>query len=95
MYSYIYDSEWKNFTKAVGVGPGWLDEISEDSTWLNWEGHWGDQQYPESDPRQECLAVRGSSECRYVSGPTGPITKNLNREAVCEDEENCVIKGAR
>ncbi|CAH7684621.1 hypothetical protein PPACK8108_LOCUS18922, partial [Phakopsora pachyrhizi] len=47
--------------------------------WLQFTGHWGDQQYPLSNPNQTCLA----SECFYSSGPLGPQSKSLGRGYIC------------
>jgi hypothetical protein len=55
---------------------------STPSAWLQYLGSWGDEQYPDSDPRQvnfENLNI----EWKYVSGPTGPIDKDLNRTGTC------------
>lgn len=30
--------------------------------------------------------------CHYQSGPTGPLTKNLGRTAVCQKEAGCTVQ---
>ena len=50
--------------------------------WLLFEGQWGDEQYPDSDPRQVNF-LNVSIAWKYESGPTGPIDKDLNRTDVC------------
>ncbi|KAF7196890.1 putative vacuolar protein sorting-associated protein TDA6 [Pseudocercospora fuligena] len=58
--------------------------------WLLFNGQWGDDKYPESDPRQECfLGIDGL--CKYSSGPNGPKFKDLDRENVCPDGKECVV----
>ena len=51
---------------------------------------WGDKQYPDSDPRQQDLFDL-HEVYKYVSGPTGPEDKNLNRTNICLDNSDpCV-----
>lgn len=50
--------------------------------WLYFEGRWGDEQYPDSDPRQVNF-LNASIAWKYESGPTGPLDKGLNRTDVC------------
>ncbi|EUC63978.1 vacuolar protein sorting protein, putative [Rhizoctonia solani AG-3 Rhs1AP] len=50
------------------------------SSWLEFIGHWGDKQYPDSDPRQHSL----EGQYRYTSGPPGPIGHNLMRTTLCQ-----------
>lgn len=79
-YYYKYDALTGQFTAYDSSTP---------TAWLNFDGHWGDQQYPDSDPRQkEFFGQR-----KYVSGPTGPKTKQLNRANVCPDNGNpCILR---
>ncbi|KAK3658437.1 hypothetical protein LTR56_001848 [Elasticomyces elasticus] len=60
--------------------------------WLKFTGHWGDQQYPKSDSRQETiLGIDGTQ--KYTGGPTGPEDKQLNRMKVCPDNGNdCILR---
>lgn len=75
-YYYRYDAGSNTFTA--------YDE-STPVNWLYYAGGWGDQQYPDSDPRQvNYLGL--NVEWKYVSGPTGPLFKQLTRgENVCPD----------
>ena len=84
-YYYKYDGNSNAFT---AYDPGFP------TAWLNFVGHWGDQQYPNSDPRQRQLIPGVDATSRYVSGPTGPIDKQLNRAKVCSEYNNfpCVIR---
>ncbi|KAJ0118655.1 vacuolar protein sorting-associated protein 62 [Diaporthe amygdali] len=50
---------------------------------IYFSGLWGDAQYPDSDPRQETVPRFGLK--RYVSGPSGPITKQLVRKGLSPD----------
>ena len=63
------------------------------SNWLLFLGQWGDQQYPNSDPRQHEIIPGISATARYSSGPTGPEDKQLNRSNVCptSDEYICIV----
>ena len=84
---YWYDVSSGEFSIAGGVSTGGTEEDEETATWLQWEGYWGDEQYPEGSDDQYCI----STECHYSSGPTGPVTKNLERTTVCEDDSDCTI----
>lgn len=53
-------------------------------------GKWGDQQYPGEDPRQPPPFLGFH---KYVSGPSGPWNKQLNRAKVCpENGILCIIR---
>ena len=65
---------------------------STSSDWLNFTGQWGDQQYPDSDPRQQGI-LDISGLFKYSSGPTGPEDKQLNRTKVCPaDGDECILR---
>ncbi|KAI0146291.1 hypothetical protein GGR57DRAFT_291769 [Xylariaceae sp. FL1272] len=84
---YYYDNSTNTFMSAGGAGAGGMEQEGEGEEWLNWLGAWGDEQYPATYLGQYCVF----SECHYVSGPTGPVAKNLGRQAMCQAEEGCVI----
>jgi hypothetical protein len=84
---YSYDVSSGAFTAAGGASTGGTEEATETVDWLSWEGLWGDEQYPTSHSGQYCLF----GECRYTSGPTGPVAKNLARTTVCQDDSSCTI----
>ena len=72
-YSYSYDVNTNTYTPYDSSYP---------VNWLYFVGKWGDQQYPNSDPRQkEILGI--SLTAKYTGGPTGPEDKQLNRTQVC------------
>jgi hypothetical protein len=57
---------------------------------MQFKGKWGDEQYPKDDPRQPEPFF---GFVKYVSGPTGPRNKGLNREKVCPDNGIlCIIR---
>lgn len=72
-YTYSYDAGANTYTAYDGTSP---------TNWLSFIGKWGDQEYPDSDPRQKkILGIEVSA--KFVSGPTGPQDKALNRSDVC------------
>ncbi|KAI9743060.1 MAG: Vacuolar protein sorting-associated protein 62 [Claussenomyces sp. TS43310] len=88
---YFFDNSTGTFTSAGGADIGGTEQPGEGVDWLYWLGMWGDQQYPNSYSDQYCI----STECHYVSGPTGPLDKNLGRVSVCEHESGgCTIKNS-
>ncbi|SCV04544.1 LAME_0H19284g1_1 [Lachancea meyersii CBS 8951] len=50
------------------------------SEWLDYLGHWGDKQLARKDPRQKWCPV----QWRYIDGPRGPLSKNLDRTGLCQ-----------
>lgn len=56
--------------------------------WFHYEGRWGDRYYPLDDRRQ----YRVVGQYHYVNGPTGPKGKNLDRNAICQNERICVVQ---
>ena len=65
---YWFDTATQTFTVASGAGVGASVEAGEGVGWLNYAGAWGDQQYKLLHEGQYCIT---STECKYVSGPTG------------------------
>ncbi|KAH0492309.1 hypothetical protein TgHK011_007267 [Trichoderma gracile] len=54
------------------------------TTWLHFQGRWGDEVYTLADPRQWRLF----GQYHYVTGPAGPKFKNLERQTLCP-ARNC------
>uniref|UniRef100_A0A060SXM1 ARAD1A05192p n=1 Tax=Blastobotrys adeninivorans TaxID=409370 RepID=A0A060SXM1_BLAAD len=73
--AYKFDGE--NVTFANGSEPGREEKYGN---WLAYEGTWGDKRLPHSDPRQKFHPF----EWRYITGPLGPLEKNLMRTQVCQ-----------
>jgi hypothetical protein len=76
---------------ASGADIGATEEATEGAEWLQWLGYWGDEQYPDSDSRQNCDTESITGECTFVSGPTGPFDKNLQRTTVCQNDSDCTV----
>lgn len=53
------------------------------TSFLYYSGLWGDFQYPEHHPLQKTVPYFGLK--RFVSGPTGPMTKQLVRKGLFPD----------
>lgn len=49
--------------------------------WLAFMGRWGNPQLQSTDSRQRYFFLGGY---KYIDGPTGPLTKHLDREGVCQ-----------
>jgi len=86
-----FDNSTGRFSFAEGRGLGAVEEVGtfgrEGLGWLQFEGMWGDEQYPIGEHGQFCI----ETSCEFTNGPTGPIGKNLGRVAVCEDETDCPV----
>lgn len=60
--------------------------------WLSFLGGWGDQQYPDSDPRQDDV-LDLHLVYKYESGPTGPEDKDLVRTNICPNSDVvCLVR---
>lgn len=80
-YFYNYNPEDRSFSSA-GDGSSPLGA-------MNYKGRWGDEQYPDDDPRQELFF----GFYKYVGGPTGPWDKQLNRTLICPSNGiPCIVR---
>ncbi|KAK7743285.1 hypothetical protein SLS53_004370 [Cytospora paraplurivora] len=74
-YFYRFDPVTSKLTRIFTPGsPG----VGNSTSFLYYAGRWGDLQYPDDNPRQQTVPYFGMK--RYVSGPTGPLTKQLVRK---------------
>lgn len=71
---FVYPAEKNTNAKHVGREAKYGD-------WLVFNGHWGDKQLKDSDPRQLHSLIGGY---KYIDGPRGPLRKNLLRIIPCE-----------
>lgn len=82
-YYYTYDAANQKFSAYNDSTP---------VNWLYYIGKWGDDEYPDSDPRQSCF-LGIDTLCKYIAGPTGPEDKQLNRTDVCPDNGYaCIVR---
>ncbi|KAF3035655.1 hypothetical protein E8E12_002050 [Didymella heteroderae] len=75
-YLYSYDRTNRQFTG--------LNRSSLATGWLLFNGHWGDQEYPADDKRQQSFV----GFLKYGDGPTGPADKQLDRKRVWPDNSH-------
>ncbi|KAK4941041.1 hypothetical protein LTR10_018962 [Elasticomyces elasticus] len=74
---YTYDPSTDNLTA--------LEPETAPTDWFSFLGGWGDQQYPDDDPRQQTVPYFGLK--KYNSGPNGPRFKHLLRKDLMPDEK--------
>ncbi|KAI7780542.1 hypothetical protein LA080_015943 [Diaporthe eres] len=79
-YFYRFDALTSELARIFPPGS---PEGSNFTSAIYFSGLWGDVQYPDSDPRQTTEPRFGLK--RYVSGPSGPITKKLVRKGLFPD----------
>ncbi|KAH0545431.1 hypothetical protein FGG08_000432 [Glutinoglossum americanum] len=83
----ILSAYYYTFAKTPSFTPS---DPSTPTSWLSFLGRWGDERYPDSDPRQTNF-LNLSVAWKYETGPTGPLDKSLVREDVCpEGSKECV-----
>lgn len=79
-YFYRFDAVTSELAQIFPPG---ASQGSNFTSAIYFSGLWGDTMYPDSDPRQRI--VRRFGLRRYVSGPTGPMSKQLVRKALFPD----------
>lgn len=77
--AYTFDPSSDKLTYANGSIPFREAEYGD---WLLYDGTWGDPLLNETDPRQ--VWAPAPFEWRYIDGPTGPLTKHLERTSPCQ-----------
>lgn len=80
-YFYSFDAKTSAFNAYDPAYP---------TAWLRYVGKWGDQQYPNNDPRQHEILPGIDATARFAGGPTGPRDKQLNRTDVCPEAKGYV-----
>lgn len=102
---YYYDVSTGNFSLATGAGSGGKLQHSEGSSWLEFEGFWGDQvwqdwrygqyhfddQYHISSGATGEHIARSASYRELLTPLTGPPAKNLGRTTVCQNDPCTVL----
>ncbi|KAK1517863.1 uncharacterized protein CCOS01_12120, partial [Colletotrichum costaricense] len=86
---HVHDSVLLDYCDAgkiwdpVSIFPPGAEASINLTSFLYYSGIWGDFQYPDDHPRQKIVPYFGLK--RYVSGPTGPTTKQLVRKGLFPD----------
>lgn len=86
-YFYNYNASTATFTPLPATGTQDPNAISPVGA-MDFRGQWGDQRYPDSDPRQH----KTFFFYKYESGPTGPREKQLQRKDVCPTGYPCHVR---
>jgi len=82
---YNFSGAYTEFDQGNGTTNGTFVGLDSAPTeWLHFIGRWGDEQYPDDDPRQVNL-LNLNITWLYETGPTGPLDKELNRTDICPD----------
>ena len=92
----LWDPASHNFLYHYELGSDTLTPDSKrnpeaPTEWFHFRGRWGDRTYPNEDERQYQVV----GQYHWVSGPTGPKDKNLDRVGVCQTPEACDISPNR
>ncbi|KAK1689447.1 hypothetical protein BDP55DRAFT_691595 [Colletotrichum godetiae] len=86
---YVHDSVLLDYCDAgqswdpLSILPAGRKASTNLTSFLHYSGIWGDFQYPDDHPRQKIVPYFGLKG--YVSGPTGPNTKQLVRKGLFPD----------
>ncbi|KAL6857284.1 hypothetical protein J3F83DRAFT_364731 [Trichoderma novae-zelandiae] len=81
-YFYHLDPATFELTHLFQAGSN-VSAASNLTSFFYYAGLWGDAQYPDTDPRQKTVPHFGLK--RFVSGPQGPIVKQLVRKKLSPD----------
>lgn len=86
--AYFYHFDPKTFRLSRLFQSDETDKTTNYTSFFYYTGRWGDQQYPDSDPRQETIPYFKLK--RFVTGPTGPGDKQLVRRGMFPDHQHVV-----
>lgn len=79
--AYVYMMHTDNWSMEPLTWLGSDEPMPEgDDAFINYKGLWGDEQYLDSHPEQKTVPYFGLK--RFVSGPTGPTRKSLQRQTL-------------
>ncbi|KIW07471.1 uncharacterized protein PV09_01439 [Verruconis gallopava] len=81
--AYFFHLDPDSFKLTRRFLPSETDTDSNFTSFLHYNGRWGDKQYPDSDPRQ--MTVPYFKIKRFQTGPTGPLSKQLVRKGLSPD----------
>ncbi|KAG6015023.1 hypothetical protein E4U43_005876 [Claviceps pusilla] len=81
-YFYRFDAESSQLTRIFSAAPS-TPHDSNLTSFLYFTGLWGDAQYPDEHPLQKTVPYFGLK--RFVSGPRGPMAKQLVRRGLFPD----------
>lgn len=79
-YFYVLEPSNFTFTRLFASEPGPSPDSANLTSFLYFTGLWGDAQYPDDHPLQKTVPHFGLK--RFVSGPQGPIVKQLVRKGL-------------
>ncbi|ETI28564.1 hypothetical protein G647_01014 [Cladophialophora carrionii CBS 160.54] len=88
--TYAYDWDASTGVFAAYHNTGASPTTTMTTAWLAFLGRWGDAQLPDdADGQVDVFGQR-----KYTAGPTGPVDKDLGRQAVCsgDDDGDCVVR---
>ena len=85
MYTYTPPSKTTTTAESLTGGVFTPSTTSAPTSFLSYQGRWGDAEYPDSDERQKGKGLFGFK--KYVGGPTGVEDKQLMRKEVWPENE--------
>jgi hypothetical protein len=85
-YFYHIDPASFGLTRLFLPSEQSIANASNSTSFFYFEGKWGDQQYPDEDPRQ--VTVPYFKLKRFLTGPTGPRAKQLIRKGLYPDHRH-------
>lgn len=90
LISYVHDPAAKGWPEQPRFKAS-MSNPRVHSSWLEYKGRWGDKRFTLGDPLGRNYRFAG--ELKYLSGPTGPWDKSLDRKIICEhDNKPCELR---